>query len=148
MKNEQIPIPLQRQILIQGGLASLAGATGLGLLAYLQDAMLMIPFGLTAVLLACGAIRLYHLALKKRFIILKGTILHVEKSFLRRRPTALLLEMDSSALRVRLRGPLGGLSAGDTVLVYVSDTAPVYPWGKLRQLSSYLALVSAAANGA
>lgn len=60
---------------------------------------------------------------------------------------AQLLEVDGAALRIRLRGPLSGLSAGGAVLVYVSDTAPVSLWGKLRQLSSYLTLVLAAAKG-
>lgn len=146
MRRDQIPIPLQRQILLQSGLSLLSTITGCGLQAYLRDAALIAPFGLASLLLACGAIRLYYLSVNNRFIILRGTILHIEKAFWSRRPKSLLLEVDGTALRIRLRSPLSGLSAGGAVLVYVSDTAPVYPWGKLRQLSSYLALVSAASK--
>lgn len=140
MRNIEIPVPLQQRILLQSGLALLVMIVGLGSSWMCRDIGVAAPFIITAVLLFCGAAHLHWLAMRGRFIVLQGTIINVERTFWKRRPKALLLEVNGLALRVVLWNRLRRLSAGDVVQIYISDTTPLYTWLGLRQLASYLAL--------
>ena len=142
MSKTQIPVPLQQQILLQSGLALLSLIAGLGISWACKDLGSGVPLIIAAVLLGCTAVRLYWIALNGRYIVLRGTILYVERTFLRRRPKALLLEVEGSALRIVLRNRLRRLSEGSVVDLYISDTTPLYVWGGVRQISSYLAIIS------
>ena len=142
MNKTQIPLPLQQRILLQSGLALLAAIAGLGVSWACGDLRSGAPFMIATILLACGAAHLYRIALKRHYIVLRGTVLYVERTFWQRRPKALLLEAEGCALRVCLWNRLRRLSEGSVVDLYISDTTPLYIWGGVRRISSYLAIVS------
>lgn len=140
MNKAQIPLPLQHRILLQSGLALLSAIAGLGVSWACGDIRSGAPFMIAAILLACGAAHLYQIALKRHYIVLHCTVLYVERTFWQRRPKALLLEAEGYALRVCLWNRLQKLSAGDVIDLYISDTTPLYIWGGVRHISTYLAL--------
>lgn len=141
-----LPVPLQRQVLIRAGLCAVSIAAGAGLLILLRSAAMAAPCLAAALLTAAGAWHIYRQCTLGRCLILKGTVLNTEISVLRRRPKALLLEVDGKALRVVLRGRNKELEAGAAVDVYISDTTPLYDWRGIHQLQSYLALVAGDAS--
>ena len=140
MSNKEIPVPIQHRILLQSGLSLLAMIAGLGTAATLKALPAAMPFVLTAMFLAGDATYLHYIAMKNRIIALTGTVLNVERTLWRRRPKALLLEVDGTALRVVLRNRLCKISTGDVIVIYLSDTTPLYSWFGIRQLASYLTL--------
>lgn len=142
MGKAQIPIPLQQRILVQSGLALLSAIAGLGVSWACRDISSGVPFIIAATLLTCGTVHLYRIALKGRFIVLRGTVLHVEQIFWHRRRKALLLKTEGNVLRVCLRNRLCRLSVGDAVDLYLSETTSLYIWGRFRQVSAYLAIAS------
>lgn len=137
MNKAQIPLPLQHRLLLQSGLALLSAIAGLGVSWACGDIHSGAPFMIAAILLACGAAHLYRIALKRHYIVLHGTVLHVERTFWQRRPKALLLEAEGW---VCLWNRLQKLSAGDVIDLYISDTTPLYIRGGVRHVSTYLAL--------
>lgn len=141
MKNlRDLPGPIQNQILLRIWICATALLTGCGMLLLLGRIALVLPFAMGALLLAYSAAHLYTLAAQGHFLILRGTVQKVERTVFRRRPRALLLEVDGRALRVILHSRHRTPADGATVTLYVPDTAPLYEWRGLHQLSTYLAL--------
>lgn len=102
--------------------------------------MAVVPFLLAAVLLAVPAIYTGWLAIRGHCLELKCVVLGVERSALRGRGKALLLETQGMALRLSLRGRLRPPQVGASILIYISDTAQLYEWRGMHQLDSYLAV--------
>ncbi|MPN64891.1 hypothetical protein SDC9_212669 [bioreactor metagenome] len=140
-KLHQLPSPIQNQVLLRAGLCGLSLAAGIGMLALLGRIALALPFGLAALLLAANAAHVYTTAARGHYLMIRGTVLKVERTSLRHRPRALLLEVEGKALRVVLHNRHRAPADGAAVTLYIPDTAPLYEWRGLHQLSAYLALV-------
>jgi len=134
-----IPIPLQHQVLKRVLLSVSALAAGIALFALASWAMAA-PFLLAFAMLAISAVHIYYAAVEGHCLELKGVVLRVEQTALRRRPKALLLEIDGKAIRLVLHDRCYAPKEGSLVSVFVLDTTPLYPWKELHQLASYLAL--------
>lgn len=144
---QNIPLPLQSQILLHAALAAVSLIAGFVVLFFFAF-MPAVPFLLFAALTALNAWRIYYAAANGFCVILKGAVLKVERSAVLRRPRAVVTEIDGKALRVALRSRLKAPGEGEHIAVYVLDNAPVYEWRGIHQLSSYLALaVEDRANG-
>lgn len=137
-----LPSPIQNQILLRIGLCALSLSAGGGMLALLGRVALALPFALGALLLALSAAHLYTIAVRGHYLMLRGTVLKVERTALSRRPRALLLEVDGKALRVILHNRHRAPASGAAVTLYIPDTAPLYAWRGLHQLNTYLALAT------
>ena len=125
-----IPLALQHQMLIQAALSVLTLV--LAALAMLFFSITVsVPFLLCAVLLAFSAFRLYNIGRRGQYLVLEGTVLKLERTPLRLRPKAMLMEVEGKALLVVLRNR------------HISDTAPLYEWRGIHRLHSYLAVVPA-----
>ncbi len=134
-----IPTPLQTRVLVLTGISILSLVLGIALLRILNST-LALPFLLFTILAALGGRRLYRIAVLNQYLTLTGTILKVERTTILRSPKALLLEAEGKALRVVLRGRHWAPVEGGHITLYVMDTAPIYEWRGIHQLSSYLAL--------
>ena len=99
-----------------------------------------VPFLLCAVLLAFSAFRLYNIGRRGQYLVLEGTVLKLERTPLRLRPKAMLMEVEGKALLVVLRNRHISVREGDALTLYIADTAPLYEW---RGIHSYLAVVPA-----
>lgn len=134
-----IPIPLQHQVLKRALMSVSALAAGIAFFALASWAMAA-PFLLASAMLAISAVHIYYAAVEGHCLELKGVVLRVEQTALRRRPKALLLEIDGKAIRLVLHDRCYAPKEGSLVSVFVLDTTPLYPWKELHQLASYLAL--------
>lgn len=136
---QSIPVPLQHQLLIQTALA--AFCIVVAVVTWIFFAITAaIPFFCGLVLLAMNVIRLYYIAVTGAYLELSSTVLKVERTPIRQRARAMLLEIDGKALRVTLRNRHISIQAGDSVVLYIRDTTPLYEWRGIHQLHSYLAL--------
>ena len=147
MKNEmkEFPVPLLTQILIRIGLAAASLVVGIGLLLLLHDLTAAAPCGLVTLLMVVSAVNIYRITALGRYLILKGTVLKVERAATlgrAQRAKALLLEIEGKAVRVSLRNRNRAPAEGTVVALYASDTAPLYEWRGVHQIFSYLALVA------
>lgn len=139
MDYSQIPVPLQAQILLRLALAVCALIAGNVLLIFFTGAIAM-PFFLLAILAVISGGYLCHTAVRGHYLVLSGTVLHVEHTAVLHRPKAVLIEAEGRALRVTLRSRCGAPSVGGRISFYVHDSTPIYEWREMHLLSSYLAV--------
>ena len=139
---KSLPPALQRQLIIQMGLAVCCLVLAIGALAFISFSV-SVPFLLGAALLTICAARLYRTGMRGQYLILRGVILTV----LRQRPKSILLEANGKALLVMLRNRHAAVREGDTVTLYISDTAPLYEWQGIHRLHAYLAMVPGKRGG-
>lgn len=134
-----LPPALQRQLMIQAGLALLALVLAVVALFFFS-LIISVPFLLGAALLAFSALRLYHIGTQGQYLILRGTVMKVERTSVRQQMKSLLLEVDGKALQVVLRNRHVTVQEGETVKLYISDTTPLYEWQGIHRLYAYLAI--------
>ena len=134
-----LPPALQRQLMIQAGLALLALVLAVVALFFFS-LIISVPFLLGASLLAFSALRLYHIGTQGQYLILRGTVMKVERTSVRQQMKSLLLEVDGKALQVVLRNRHVTVQEGETVKLYISDTTPLYEWQGIHRLYAYLAI--------
>ena len=127
MERTQIPLPLQTQILMRLALAVCLLIAG-NVLLIIFTVTIAIPFFLLALLTAASGGRLYWLAVRGRYLILTGTVLNVERTAVLRRPKAILMEVEGTALRVILRNRYKVPNEGSQLSFYVQDSTPIYEW--------------------
>ena len=130
---KSLPPALQRQLIIQMGLAVCCLVLAIGALAFISFSV-SVPFLLGAALLTICAARLYRTGMRGQYLILRGVILKVERTVLRQRPKSILLEANGKALLVMLRNRHAAVREGDTVTLYIADTAPLYEWQGIHRL--------------
>ena len=140
MKRTQIPIPLQMQVLIRLTLAVCSLVVSSLLLAFFTIPIAA-PFFLLALVTAASGGHLYWVAVRGHYLVLTGTMLNVERTALLRRPKAILMEVEGSALRVMLRNRYKVPGVGSQLSFYVQDSTPIYEWRGMHLLGTYLAAV-------
>ena len=143
---KSLPPALQHQLIIQMGLAVCCLVLAIGALAFISFSV-SVPFLLGAALLTICAARLYRTGMRGQYLILRGVILKVERTVLRQRPKSILLEGNGKALLVMLRNRHAAVREGDTVTLYIADTAPLYEWQGIHRLHAYLAMVPGKQDG-
>ena len=135
-----MPLPLQRYMLIQILLLFACLAVAVVVMIYFSVTM-MIPFLVGAAIFAANAVRLHYIAATGTYLALKGTVLKVDYTLLRRRAQSLIMETEGKALRVNLRNRHLAVQSGDRILIYIKDTTPLTNWRGIHQLHSYLTMV-------
>ena len=121
-----IPAVLQWQITWRGltGCAFLIFTVIFLLLGY--DALLVLPgIGFT-VFSAASAAWLFHIADRKRYVIVEGICTEVTKSILFKRVKTVTLEADGKILRIQLKQHRRGYRAGAKLRLYIQENAKVY----------------------
>lgn len=121
-----IPAALQRQILRRGlmGCAFLLFSVVFLLMGY--DALLVLP-GVGFMLFSfASAVWLFHIADRKRYVIVEGICTEVTKSMLFKRIRSLTLEVDGKLLRIQLKQHRRGYRAGAKLRLYIQESAKVY----------------------
>ena len=121
-----IPAALQRQILRRGlmGCAFLLFSVVFLLMGY--DALLVLP-GVGFMLFSfASAVWLFHIADKKRYVVVEGVCAEVTKSILFKRVKTVTLEADGKILRIQLKQHRRGYRAGAKLRLYIQESAKVY----------------------
>jgi len=138
MKHSQIPLPLQTKILWQMALALCSFIAAIACMLCFTIAAAL-PFLFLSILTAANGGRLYYIAVRGHYLMLTGTVLHVERTAVLRRTKAVLIEVEGTALRVLLYNRHKSPIEGGHIVLYVQDSAPIYEWRGMHLLSAYLA---------
>lgn len=143
MERTQIPMPLQAQILVRLALAVCALIAG-NVLLFFFTMIVATPFFLLGLLTAISGGLLYRVAVRGHYLRLTGTVLHVEHTPVLRRPKAILMEAEGTALRVMLRNRHKAPTEGSQITFYIQDSTPIYEWRGMHLLGAYLAVTTGA----
>lgn len=105
MKNKlrTLPVTLQNLLIYRVALAILALGASLALAIFLHDVHFALPGLILCVTMLVSATLLYRLLMQGRYLALRGTVLHVEQTIMRRHTKVIILEAEGKALRIQLR---------------------------------------------
>ena len=119
------PGVLEEQIWIRFGLGVVMSVVGIVLL-FSAGPYIGLPWFLIAAYLIGSSTLLTINCISGKITTIVGVCRGVETAGLRRRPTAAVIVVDGSPVRIQLHQRRSAIREGDTVVVYVSDRTPVY----------------------
>lgn len=139
-KIKQLPKALQRQVLIR-----LAGGTVfLPLFIVVQfcfsDYYFSLPCLLLGSLMIINGSSLLYRSLKGQYICAQGICRRIETTGVRKRIKNIYIDMEPYRLKIPVRYKTRNLHIGDTVILYLSEKAPVYERDHGYMICSYDAL--------
>ena len=79
-----------------------------------------------ALLIVSGIILMYN-SIAGDYVSVSGVCEHIEVVGIRRRVKSITLKLEENSLKISVRHKIKKLKLGDTVIVYLSVKAPVYP---------------------
>ena len=124
-KMAKVPVVLEEQIWIRFGLGVVMSVVGIVLL-FSVGQYIGLPWFLIAAYLIGSSTLLAINCISGKITTIVGVCRGVETAGLRRRPTAAVIVVDGSPVRIQLHQRRSPMREGDTVVVYASDRTPVY----------------------
>lgn len=126
-KFKQIPVPLQKQIMIR-----LAGS-GLGLamlvliLAYRGSWQLMLPGMAIFLDFTVNAWLLFRKCADGSYVVIRGQCTEIERTGIRKKIKAVYIQADDRCIRIVTQlQKIRKLSVGDKLIIYLAENTPVY----------------------
>lgn len=137
---KQLPAALQKQIVLRLAI----GAGFFVLFLIVQFGMGDIYFSLPCVvfggvMIVNGGLLLYN-STKGNFISVRGVCSQVETAGIRKRIKNIYIDTEPYTLKLLVRRRIRNLSIGDTIIVYLSEKAPVYEQDNGYMICSYYVL--------
>ena len=122
-----LPEALQWQII-----SRFAGGVGFLLLfivivIFYRSLYLWLPSLFFMILLIVSGIFLLYNSLRGNYVSVAGVCENIEVTGIRRRVKSITLKLEENSLKISVRHRIKRLKLGDTVIVYLSVKAPVYP---------------------
>lgn len=140
-KFKQLPETLQKRIIIRFAAATLFSLLSVAILVISGDAYLYIPCLLFAGSLFANTALLQYNCLSGNFVSLSGVCTHIEATPFRKRIKSITLKLDDNKrLTLSVRKQLKRLKVGGTVIVYLSEKAPVFIRAGEYWMNSYYAI--------
>lgn len=135
------PVALQKQILYRLGLAAVFLLLFFIMwLEFTDEPYLYVPCLLIALFLSVDGGLLLFNTLKKKYLAIEGKCEYIEVTGIRKRVKSVTLIVGFNRLIIPIRQRMKRLAVGDTVIVYVSDKAPVYEYENGYVIDSYYAI--------
>ncbi len=139
-KLNALPKSLQKQVVFQLG----AGIIFLLLTALIWILSEDVYFGLPCLLLSgfllANGGRLFYIGSKGSYICIRGTCEQIDTFGIRKRIRSIDIAFDGYLVKIPIHQRMKRLSIGDTVIVYLSEKAPVYEQDGAYMVCYYYAL--------
>lgn len=126
-KFKQIPVPLQKRIMIR-----LAGS-GLGLamlvliLAYRGSWQFMLPGMAIFLAFTVNAWLLFRKCADGSYVVIRGQCTEIERTGIRKKIKAVYIQADDRCIRIVTQlQKIRKLSVGDKLIIYLAENTPVY----------------------
>lgn len=146
-KFQQIPEPLQKQILFRMASGVIALIMVFVVLVYSRDVRFLIP-GILFLLISMGsAASLYDRCLQHKYVVIDGTCAEIERTGIRKRIKALYLRNEIYTIKLMGIRRVKNILVGDVLRVYIADSTAVYEMDGNQVICSYLALTKAPKPG-
>ncbi len=139
-KFKKLPEALQKQVIMRLGAAALSLLLTVVVIALYRDLYLSLAFVLFSLFFGISGTVLFIRATDGKYIEIEGQCTKVERTPIRKRPKTIYLEADPHTVKLQVRDRLKKVSVGDTAIVYVSESTPVYQEEGCQILSGYLAM--------
>lgn len=139
-KFKSLPEALQKQIIIRFGACALSLLLLLVVLAMYRDLYLCLSFILFSLFFGVSGALLLLRAVDGKYVVIEGECSKVERTVLRKRPKTIYFKAEPHTVKLQTRQRLKNISAGDTVVLYVSENMSVYEDEGCQILSAYLAM--------
>lgn len=139
-KLRKLPEALQRQVVYR----LMAGIVFIFLffitLVCFWDFYFCIPCFILAVFLILNGAGLFYQGCKGSYLEVRGICRKIETAGIRKRIKSVTLTLGQNTLKILVRQKIGKLAVGDTVIIYLSDKAPVYEQDGSHMICSYYAM--------
>lgn len=139
-KLNTLPAPLQKQVVFRLGVGMLFLLLMVLIWILFADVYFGLPCLLLSGFLLVNGGHLFYFGSKGRYICICGTCKQIETFGIRKRIKSIEIAFDGHLVRIPIRQRMKRLSIGDTVIVYLSEKAPVYEQDGEYMVCSYYAL--------
>ena len=137
---KNIPLALQKQILIRFGYAAAVFLFFVYITIYIRDLRMSVPSLVLTVFMVINGIVLLNKAVSSTFISLEGLCGEIEISGRRKRKKFIYVISDDKILKIPYCHKMRRIGVGDTVSIYLSDKEKVYPQDGAFIIYSYYAI--------
>lgn len=139
-KFQQIPVALQKQILMHCGASGLSMILFFVILACTGDWRLFLPCAILSVTCFASAASLFDQCVQRKYVTIECICTQIEKTAIRKRIKTLYLREEKYSIKLIGAKPVKGLIIGDRVTVFVAENSAVYEMDGCQVICGCLAM--------
>lgn len=137
---KQLPEAIRKQVLLRFGMGLAFLVLFLIISLCFLDLYLSLPCLLFAGFLIVSGGWLFYNGLTRRYIRLDGICSQIETTGIQKRIRYIYVILEQHIVKIPVRQRIKKLTAGDTVIIYLSDKEPVYEQDNGYMICNYYAL--------
>ena len=138
---QQIPKPLQKQILYRLGYGAAILLVTIMLLFYTMELFSILACVFIMIFFAASSFLLFRRAVIGDYVIISGKCLDVTLTAINRRTKMIILRTeDNRIIKIMIKQRLKKIQIGSKIMLYVAPNIPIYENNGVHLLNSYLAL--------
>ena len=122
----ELPVALQKQVLIRGTLGLSALLFSVIILIYTGELYFSLPCIILSIFMIVNGSLLLYNCFRGKYVTVEGDCAAVEKTAIRKRVKAIGINVDGKMLTVTVRRKLRAPGTGDRIKVYLPVNEPVY----------------------
>lgn len=135
-----LPRPLQKQVLIRLAAGTVFIFLMIVVLICSRDLYFALPCALLSGYLLLNGGRVFYQGYRGDYVRIQGICEEIETIGIRKRIKSIRIAFDGYSVKIPVRQRMKRLAVGDTVIVYLSEKAPVYEQDGGYMICSYDAL--------
>ncbi len=137
---KEIPLPLQKQILIRTAFAAIFLLLFTLLLCTGNDLYTVLPCIAMSVFCVINTFLLYRKAILNEYVVISGECTEVVLTAIRKRTKAIFLKTEEYIVQIMMKQRIHRVPVGTQLDLYVSNNTPVYEKNGAQLLHTYLAI--------
>ncbi len=137
---KNLPEVLQWQIISRFSTAASFLVLFIVVMIFFRNVYLWLPSLFFMVFLIVNGISLLYNITNGNYVSVQGVCDNIEVTAIRKRIKKITLQLEENSLMISVKHRIKKLKVGDTVIVYLSEKAPVYPQDGGYAVFDYLAL--------
>ena len=139
-KFQQLPSVLQKQLITRMTFGTIILILTMVILFFTWDLFLFLPSMLLSVYIITNSCILLFRYIKENYITVQGVCFEIETKGIRKRIKSFYMTSEKKTLRIPIWQRIRHLRTGDTVIIYLSEKAPIYECDSIFTICSYYAL--------
>lgn len=132
-----LPRPLQKQVLIRLAAGAIFIFLMIVVLICSRDLYFALPCALLSGYLLINGGRVFYHGYRGDYVRIQGICEEIESVGIRKRIKSIRIAFDGYSVKIPVRQRMKRLAVGDTVIVYLSEKAPVYEQDGGYMICSY-----------
>jgi len=132
-----LPKPFQKQMLIQLAAGAAFLLLMIAIFICFRDLYFTLPCVLMSAYLMINGGRLFYNGYRGNYVCIRGKCEEIESVGIRKRIKSIRIVFDGYSVKIPIRQRMKRITVGDTVIVYLSEKAPVYERNGEYMIGSY-----------